>query len=62
MIRSGTRTSKPNRPLDPKQGVDQRAESKAFHRLKAELEQCFAAPDSAYRPMTAADVIARNKA
>ena len=27
-----------------------------------ELQQAFAAPDSAYRPLTAAEVIARNEA
>ena len=40
----------------------ERAESEAFERLKAELTHAFAAPDSAYRPLTAAEVIARNKA
>ena len=39
-----------------------RAEREAFDRLKAELTQAFAAPDSAYLPLTAAEVIARNKA
>lgn len=39
----------------------QRAESEAFDRLKAELAHAFAAPDSAYVPLTAADVIARNR-
>lgn len=40
----------------------ERAESEAFERLKAELTQAFAAPDSSYLPLTAAEVIARNKA
>lgn len=40
----------------------ERAESQAFERLKAELKQAFAAPDSSYRPLTAAEVIARNQA
>lgn len=40
----------------------ERAETEAFERLKAELTHAFAAPDSAYQPLTAADVIARNKA
>lgn len=39
----------------------QRAEQEAFDRLKAELAHAFAAPDSSYRPLTAATVIARNK-
>ena len=40
----------------------ERAEHEAFERLKAELTQAFAAPDVSYRPLTAAEVIARNKA
>lgn len=40
----------------------ERLEQVAFDRLKAELAHAFAAPESAYRPLTAADVIARNKA
>lgn len=39
-----------------------RVEREVFDRLKAELTQAFAAPDSAYLPLTAAEVIARNKA
>jgi putative addiction module CopG family antidote len=39
----------------------ERVEREAFDRLKAELAHAFAAPESAYRPLTAADVIARNK-
>jgi putative addiction module CopG family antidote len=38
------------------------AEQQAFDRLKAELTHAFAAPESSYAPMTAAEVIARNKA
>jgi putative addiction module CopG family antidote len=38
----------------------QRAEQQAFERLRAELAQAFAAPESAYQPLTAAEVIARN--
>jgi len=40
----------------------QRAEQEAFDRLKAELTRAFAAPDSAYHPLTAAEVITRNTA
>ena len=39
----------------------ERTEQDAFNRLKAELTHAFAAPDSSYRPLTAAQVIARNK-
>lgn len=38
-----------------------RVEREAFERLKAELAQAYAAPESAYKPLTAADVIARNR-
>ena len=40
----------------------ERTEQQAFERLKAELTRAFAAPDSSYAPLSAADVIARNKA
>ena len=39
----------------------ERAEREAFDRLKAELTRAFAAPDSGYKPLTAAEVIARNR-
>ena len=39
----------------------ERAEKEAFDRLKAELSHAFAAPESAYQPLTAAEVIARNQ-
>ncbi|PTM40383.1 addiction module antitoxin [Bosea sp. 124] len=39
----------------------QRAENEAFERLKAELTHAFVAPDSSYLPLTAAEIIARNK-
>jgi len=39
----------------------ERAEREAFGRLKAELRQAFTAPDRSFRPLTAAQVIARNK-
>ncbi|WP_256856728.1 addiction module antitoxin [Variovorax sp. KK3] len=38
-----------------------RSEQAAFERLKAELTHAFSAPESSYKPLTAADVIARNK-
>lgn len=38
-----------------------RAEKEAFNRLKTELQHAFAAPESSYRPLTAAKIIARNK-
>lgn len=39
----------------------ERAEREAFDRLKAELTHAFAAPESDYHSVTAAEVIARNK-
>lgn len=39
----------------------QRSEQAAFERLKAELERAYAEPESSYQPLTAADVIARNR-
>lgn len=39
----------------------ERAEKEAFDWLKAELARAFAAPESAYKPLTAAEVIARNR-
>jgi len=40
----------------------ERSEREAFDRLRAELTHAFAAPEETYRPLTAAEVIARNKA
>ena len=40
----------------------ERAEREAFEHLKAELARAFAAPDSSYHPLSAAAVIARNRA
>ena len=40
----------------------ERKETEAFERLKAELTHAYAAPDASYHPLTAADVIARNRA
>lgn len=40
----------------------ERSEREAFERLKLELDRAFAAPDSAYRALSADDVIARNRA
>jgi putative addiction module CopG family antidote len=39
----------------------ERAEREAFDRLKAELTHAFAAPEDSYKPLTAAEVIARNQ-
>lgn len=39
----------------------ERSELEAFERLKAELAREFAAPDDSYHPISAADVIARNR-
>lgn len=38
-----------------------RVEHEAFERLRAELTQAYAAPESSYKPLTAADVIGRNQ-
>lgn len=40
----------------------ERVEAEAFERLKAELTNAFAAPESSYVSLTAADIIARHKA
>ena len=39
----------------------ERAEREAFDRLKAELSRAFSAPEEINRPLTAAEVIARNR-
>ena len=39
----------------------ERREQEAFARLKAELTHAFAAPESSYVSLTAAEVIARNR-
>ncbi len=36
-------------------------EAAALERLKAELTHAYAAPEASYKPLTAADVIARNR-
>lgn len=37
-----------------------RKEQAAFEQLKAELAHAYAAPESSFQPLTAADVITRN--
>ena len=39
----------------------ERVEAEAFSRLRAELIHAFAAPEDSYQPLTAAEVIARNR-
>lgn len=39
----------------------ERAEAEAFNRLKAELGHAFAAAEETYQPLTAAEVITRNR-
>lgn len=39
----------------------ERTEREAFARLKAELVHAFAAPEASYKPLSAAEVIARNR-
>ena len=38
------------------------AEREAFERLRAELARAFSEPDASFHPLSAAEVIARNKA
>lgn len=40
----------------------ERKETEVFERLKAELTHAYAAPETSYHPLTAADIIARNRA
>lgn len=40
----------------------ERVEQESFERLKAELAHAFSAPESSYKPLTAAEIIARNRA
>lgn len=40
----------------------ERTEREGFDRLKAELQHAFSGPDAGYEPLTAADILARNKA
>lgn len=40
----------------------ERVEQESFDRLKAELTRAFAVPETSYRPLTAGEVIARNRA
>ena len=40
----------------------ERAERESFERLKAELAYAFEAPDGSFDPLSASEVIARNKA
>ena len=40
----------------------QRVETEAFDRLQAEITHAFAMPESSYGPLTAAQVIERNRA
>jgi len=39
----------------------ERVEQEHFERLKATLMHAFSAPDDTYQPLTAAEVIARNR-
>jgi len=39
----------------------ERSDRRAFERLKAELTLAFSAPDDSYAPLTAQDIIARNR-
>lgn len=39
----------------------ERVDKEAFERLKAELTRAFAGPEESYQPLTADEVIARNR-
>ena len=39
----------------------ERAESESLNQLKAELSHAFAAPEASHKPLTPAEVIARNQ-
>ena len=39
----------------------ERAEVEAYNRLRAELTHAFAAPEVTYKPLTASEVIVRNR-
>lgn len=39
----------------------ERADREAFQRLKAELTRAFSAPDETYLPLSASDIIERNR-
>lgn len=39
----------------------ERVEHEAFERLKGELRHAFATPEESYEPLSAADIIARNR-
>lgn len=39
----------------------ERAEAGALHRLEMKLVQAYASPDSDYAPLTAGEVVARNR-
>ena len=47
---------------DKEQAEREAFEREAFNRFKAELAQAFASPDASFHPLSAAEVIARNKA
>lgn len=40
----------------------ERKDTETYERLKAELLHAYAAPEDSYHPLTAADIIARNRA
>lgn len=40
----------------------ERVEGEAFERLKGELQRAYGAPDSTFTPLSADEVIARNRA
>ena len=47
---------------DPIRRDKERSGRESFGRLKAELARAFAAPDGSFHPLSASEVIARNRA
>ena len=47
---------------DKEQAEREAFERESFNRFKSELAQAFASPDASFHPLSAAEVIARNKA
>jgi len=45
----------------PQSRTKEQVEKEAFKRLKAELVCAFSAPETAYKPLTAVQVIDRNR-
>lgn len=62
MQQEATLSRKNGKTVRPILSDRERREQEAFVRLRVELTEAFNAPDSAYGFLTAAEVIARNRA